>query len=108
MLLSVNASEMLTALPRIIGYGSLFAYTIWRYRKNRTVVVGVVIVSLSFALASSSLFLDSRNVPDWLVGPTVMLVLLGCLVVLILATIDVVRWYRGRGKNAVLGRGGGH
>lgn len=107
MLAAAHGSEMLGALLKIIGYGSLFAFTIWRYRKNRTIVLGVATVCLFFVFALSTQALDLRRFPDWLLPSILLLIVLAGIVVLIFVAIDVVCWFRGRGKSVVDANSGG-
>src|SRR5260370_81081 len=96
MLSNSRMHDLANAVPRLIGLASLFALTIWRYRKNRVIVLGVVTVCGFFAFASLGIVVDPRRVPSWVVGSVFSLILLSSLLVLTLAAIDAVRWMKGK------------
>jgi len=94
---------MLMMLPGIIGYVSLFAVTLWRNRKNRSVVLGIVTVCLFFLFILSTELSDSQKYSDWPHLSVFALIVLTGLIVLVFVGIDVVQWFRNLRKAAVQG-----
>jgi hypothetical protein len=98
-----QGSGMLGIVPGIVGYVSLFAYTIWRYRKNRAIVLGVVTVCLFFLFILSDELSNRQKYADWVNLSVIVLIVLTGLVVLVFVGVDVVQWLRNARAVAVQG-----
>lgn len=68
----------------------LWAYLLWKYRKNKLIALGTItlgLVALAFLLSST------RGVPDWVVGLVVAVFLILSIAVLISPIFFLARWF---------------
>jgi hypothetical protein len=92
----ISGGETPTVAEVVLGlllFLGLFSLTIWLYRKNRTIMLGVVTVSTFFGLLLCAM-LYARHAPHWIVVTTGLLTFLTGLSVLGFVAFDVFRWAR--------------
>lgn len=90
----------LTVVPisvRLFAYLVVLCLLIWRYRRNRVIAFGILVLGCAALAVLMSLV---RGVPDWLVGIVVLFFLLMAIAMVPVALFFVIRHLRRRSPQA--------
>ena len=98
MVTGIPSADWLWILCGLAGYGVLFARTIRQNRKDRSIVLGVVTVSM-FGGFLFLVYLTQRHAAAWLVSSVLAVTILTGVCVLLLVSLDVAQWMRRKGSS---------